>query len=84
MPVIAVGKKVGKATKKGREANRDRDDNKTGGIDAEAWKKELLKIGPQKRRAKGVSREDHRKWKDEEKAKHRKKVRSMFSKGKKK
>ena len=83
MPVIAVGKKVGKATRKGREANQDRvvkGEEKR----KEAWKKELLKIGPQKKRAKGVSREDHRKWKDEEKAKHRKKVRSTFSKEKKK
>ena len=81
MPVIAVGssgkpnknKKVG-TWKGGRQANQERVKSNREG----AWKKELLKIKPQKKRAKGVTREQHRKWKDEQKAKHRAKVRSKF------
>ena len=46
--------------------------------------RELLKIKPQKRRAKGVTREQHRKWKDEEKAKQRGIVRATLKKIKKK
>ena len=49
-----------------------------------AERREVLKIKPQKKRAKGVTREQHRKWKDEEKAKQRGIVRATLKKIKKK
>ena len=78
MSDYSVVKKVAKTIgKKGRTANQDRVRKKRKVVSKEEMG-ELMKLGPQKRRGRHVTKEEHRKWKDEQKAKHREGVRAQY------
>ena len=81
MPIAAAAAAAATAAAAAaKSATKKKDKKKERRSLTKAERRDVLKIAPQKKRAKGVTREQHRKWKDEEKAKRRGIVRETLDK----